>query len=178
MGKESKLLGLAKENKKPVAAKKSQQPKVVEKPKSPEEVRDEKAKQRVQELLAEVPVLTSLGVVEESQQPQVEEPVHGVDWLEEQVESLSSENQQLRLELETSKYDYSRLYEDFQKRLNGGGQMIDETTKANIVTMFNELQANMLGQNRERTPWTIVNIKYLLGQMISMFPFIEQYKRF
>lgn len=176
MAKESKLMGLAKGNTKSVSQKKSTPvKKVVEKPKTPDEVRNDLAKQKVEQLLADVPTLITK--VEEPQEV-VKEPVQGIEWLEEQVETLTTENEQLKLELDDAKANYSRLYEDFQKKLGSGNQMLDATIETNIITMFNELQGNMLGLNRERTPWAIVNISYLLKQMLAMFPFTEQYKKF
>jgi len=178
MNNTNNLVNLAKGGGKKVEVKvtkpapKKPEVKVVEKPKTPEEERDIKAKQRVEELLNGVDLMPKK---EEELLEVIEQPKEGLEWLEEQVSLLSEQNEALRAELGVAKADYSRLYES---QRGGGGVNPNETLHQNVLIMFNELQINMLGHNQERTPWSTVNVIYLLNQMLSLFPFTEKYKKF
>jgi len=169
MGKETSLVGLAKgTNKKPIA--KKPEAKVVEKKLTPQEERDIKAKQKVKELLEDVDLVPK-ELKEAEYVVKVIEPPKGIEWLEEQVNLLTEENEQL-------KNDYSKLFEQYQQK-SGGGNLLSETVNQNILLMFTELQNNLLGNNPERHSWDQVNVKYLLNQFVQLFPtVVERYQKF
>ena len=146
--------------------------KVVEKPKTPEEVRDIKAKQRVEELLNGVDLVPK----KEEELLEIEQPKEGLEWLEEQVSLLSEQNEALRAELGVAKADYSKLYES--QRGGGGNVSSNETVPQNVLIMFNELQNNLLGNNPERHVYDIIYLRNLLNQLMQLFPFTENYRRF
>ena len=156
-------------------------PKVVEKPKTKDEERDEKAKETVEKLLQDVELtpLKKDEVVEPEDEVVV---VRGddVEWLEEQTATLAEQCELLKAELIEAKDNYARLFQQMQNGGIGNAEvsLSDETYKQNILFMFNELQANYLGNNPERNRYTIVNIDYMLKQFMTLFPFTEQYRRF
>jgi hypothetical protein len=167
---ENKLFKLAKgENKKPNTEE-------VEKPKTPEEERDLKAKQTVEKLLDGV----DLTPKKDEELLEIDaEPKEGTIWLEEQVALLNEQVETLTNELTQAKSDYQRLFEDYQKRnSNISNNMPNETTNQNVLTLFNELQNNLLGQNRERTVWKEVKVEHILKQMLTLFPFTATIKKF
>lgn len=179
MGNKSSLVGLAKgRNYKPVTpTKKSVEKKiesVIEKQITPEEERDLKAKKKVEELLQHVDLAPKIVIVEEIESETNERPVDaGVEWFEEQLAMLSNENERLRNECEVAKDDYRKLYHESQ----GKGSEVNERILQNLLMMFNELQDNLTGNNRERTAWSTANISHLLGKMVQLFPFLEKYKK-
>jgi len=176
------LVNLAKSNPTPAINKKTSEPKkivVVEKSLTPEEERDLKAKQKVEELLQDVDTALTLNnggaSVVAINEPDNTKDVTGIEWLQEQVAALSEETEQLRGELAQSRDDYTRIFDQYH---NQDSSMLNETTKQNVLIMFHELQNNFIGNNPERTAWREAQIEYLLKQMISLFPFTENYRRF
>jgi hypothetical protein len=171
--KNKKLIGLA-TGKKTTTAKVVKKPVVVEKKITPEEDRNIKAKQTVERLLEGSSLI-----------PKKDEPIFeliteknqgNVEWLEEQLALLTSENEVLKNELATAKNDYAKLLNKTQN--NGSNEFANETINQNILALFNELQNNLLGHNQERTVWTTANIPHLLNKMLLMFPFTANIKKF
>jgi len=156
---------------------------VIKKQTTPEEDRDIKAKQTVEKLLEDIPLI-SKEKKEELIEIAPEDKVINTGatnkvWLKEQIDLLSSENENLRIELETAKNNYTKIFEELQrKRENNSDELINETIKQNIFALFNELQCNFLGQNPEKRVWPYANIKILLDKMITYFPFTANIKRF
>lgn len=148
--------------------------KVEVKASTPEEERDLKAKQTVEKLLENVELVPK----KEGDTVKIEATKEGKEWLEEQVGLLSDQVEKLRGELAVAKEDYGKLYEEMQKRKGSSDNMLKDTMIENIISMFNELQANLMGRNPERTPHDIVKIEYLLKQMLQLFPFTEQFRKF
>lgn len=150
---------------------------VVETPRTPEEERTLKAKKAVEDLMEgldfepkkEGDTKTTSITTEQKE---------GIEWLQEQVGLLSDEAERLRWELAQAKEDYTKIFQQLQNKNGNPNNMLNDTLVENILSMFNELQDNMLGRNPERTPHDIVKIEYLLRQMMVMFPFTEQYKKF
>lgn len=151
-------------------------PKAQEKHKTPEEERDLKAKKKVEELLQDV----DLEIINKEEKNVLDEHSsengQGIEWLTEQVGLLSEQNENLRNELAQAKDDYSRLLQDFQNK--NGNNNVNETILQNMLILFNELQNNFLGINAEKTSWTTASIPHMLKKMLSMFPFLETYKKF
>lgn len=150
--------------------------KVEKKTSTPEEERDLKAKQTVEKLLEGI----ELKPKKDGDTVEVETTTkkEGKEWLEEQVGLLSEQVEKLRGELVKSKEDYTKIYDELQSKKSGSNNMLNDTLIENVLTIFNELQANLLGRNPERTPHDIVKIDYLLKQMLQLFPFTEQNKKF
>ena len=173
MTTKSNLVGLAKGTKKTTAAPKKPTPKVVEKPKTQEEVRDIKAKQKVEELLQSVELMPNKIVKEEAEV--IIKGGEGIEWLEEQLSLQTEQIEVLKTELAQAKDDYTRLYQNQNK---GSNSMLTETTNQNILLLFNELQGNLLGNNPEKTSWETVSVRHILNQLMQLFPFTENYRRF
>ena len=149
--------------------------KVVEKTK--EEVRDEKAKETVEKLLKDVELTPIKEEVVEEEVVKVAGG-EGIEWLEEQVAGLTEQNEQLRAELGLAKEDYSKLFEKLQNGGAGTNNSLNETFMQNVLIMFNELQTNFLGQNPQRVRYTTVDVEHILNQILMLFPFTENYKRY
>jgi len=152
-------------------------PKVVEKPKTKEEERDEKAKETVEKLLQGVEFTSIKPVVE------IEEPIkavqgEGVEWLEEQVTSLTEQCDLLKAEANEAKENYARLFQDYQKKGSSSDGLGEETAKQNVLFLFKQLQANMFGQNPQHEVYEFIYIKPLLVQLMQLFPFTEEYRQF
>jgi len=171
--KNMKLISLATGNKKTIAKKE-----VVIVKKTPEEERDIRAKLTVEKLLEG----TSLIPKEKEKLIEIDTEViqpEGAEWLQEQVGLLSSENENLRIELATARDNYSKILGESQRiKGNNPNELLNETITQNILTLFNELQNNLLGHNAERTVWTTANIPVLLKKMLLMFPFTADIKKF
>ena len=144
---------------------------------TPEEERNLKAKETVEKLLEGVDLIPKKEGVTQTVTIDKNEK-DGIEWFEEQAALLSEQVENLKLELAQSKEDYTILYQELQNKKGSNGNMLNETIVQNILLMFNELQNNLTGRNPERTPHDIVKIEYLLKQMMTMFPFTEQYRRF
>ena len=178
--KKSSLVNLAKgtsstpaKKVEPVVVKKA----IVEKPKTPDEERDIKARKKVAELIQSVET-DFLPKTEESTIVPVQNN-DGGEWLEDQVTLLSEQAEKLREELAQSKDDYTRIYnESHNQNYANPNNLLSETVTQNILTMFKELENNVLGNNPERTCWETIDVKYLLNQMIQLFPFLEKHRRF
>jgi len=175
MTDKKKLIILAKGGNKKVATAKKPVEKMEEKKLTPTEERDLKAKQKVEELLQDVSMSP---MKEEETLIELDEP-KGTEWLSEQVSALTAENEVLKGELLAAKNDYKKVFEENQKiRSGNSNNLVNETITQNILILFNELQNNKLGHNPERTIWTIVNVDHVLKQMLSLFPFTANYKKF
>lgn len=197
---DKKLVNLVKGNggkKSPASANKQVKPtekqqhivkkKVVEKPPvakvlTPEEERDLKAKQKVEELLCDVEFLpkTEESVVDVNKSVVETKTVNdGIEWLEEQVNLLTEENQTLKKELSQAKEDYSRLYNEFRTKVGGStNEMYSQTTERNVLTLFEEFQNNYLGRNPENQRYDFIYMDKLLKKFLSVFPFLDKYRRF
>jgi hypothetical protein len=156
MGKIGNVIGLAKGT-----GKRGRPPKLKSgvKPKSITDMindddmdKDAKAKKTVENLLKDS---TIENVLKDEVTPSVKD-VKSVEWLEEQVELLSKENESLK------------------KELNNGG----DNLKRNLTDIFLELQAYMLKFNKPQQPYSKVKIDYLLNLMLKKFDFLKQVKRF
>ena len=176
MPKGTSLIGLAKGTKKTTTSPKKSVKKI-EKPKTQEEERDIKAKAKVEELLQSVE-LTPNKIIKEDTPVIVHEKREGIEWLEEQVTLLSEQSETLRNELAQAKDDYARLFQDFNNKKGNSNNMLNETIVQNILLLFSELSANASGNNPEKTIWKTVEIRYLIMQMLQLFPFTERHKRF
>lgn len=154
---------------------------IIKEPKSPEEVRDMKAKKKIEELLEDVNLnINKEDNIQDEEEEIVESKEHGegVEWLEEQVVALTSENEILTNELFQAREDYTKIFERFQNNGDSPNNLMNETLVQNVLYMYNELQNNFTGNNQEHQRWSIVQIQYLLNQMNSLFPFLENYKRY
>lgn len=144
---------------------------------TPDEERDLKAKQKVNELLSDVEFIPK---TEEVVTPVVEAAVeskelnNGVEWLEEQINLLTEENGQLKIDLNQAREDYGKLFEQYQNKSGDS----NDTTVQNVLILFNELQDNFIGNNPQRTQWTSVQISHILKQMLVLFPFTRNYQKF
>lgn len=171
MAQKGKSLVSLATGKKTVANKK---PEVV-KANTPEEIRDLKAKETVFKLLEDVNLApnenTTPNSVVESKKPV------GVDWLQEQVELLASENESLKIELEQAKNDYAKIFEKHQS----GGVQDNSDVVNNVILVFHEIQSNYLknpGLTPSGTPNFIIIPQAFMGRLINYFPFLQNEKRF
>lgn len=175
--KDDKLISLVKRGRKPGVAKK---PEVkVEKPLSLEEERDVKAKARVEELLYGVD-LTLKDKEKDVTYGKSEEP-KGMEWLQEQVGLLSSENENLRNEMNVAKEAYSKILSENQRIKTGSGVINDEEIMKGVMTIFHEIQSGYLknpGATQMGTPSFVIFPAAFLNRMIMYFPFLKKEKRF
>lgn len=140
---------------------------------TPAKERDLKAKQKVEELLSDVELTQKKdGSLLEMEN----EPIKGVDWLEEQVSKLSEENSKLKNDLVTVKEDYNKLFSDFQKVKKGETPtpVPDTELKGNVVKLFDEIQANYMAMGKN---FVIVPPAFL-NRLITFFPFLKKQKKF
>ena len=124
----------------------------------------EAAKKKADNLLKDIVIGKPLDVI-------IQQQLHPMDmietkkndnanqWLQDQLDSLNTENEQLRSKL---------------SKLNsvGNDNAELEQFKKNMVIVFNELEANLLGLNKEKTPWVNTRIEYLLNKLVGFFPFL------
>ena len=181
---EKNLIKIAKGNsngKKPaVTAKKPVEKKVVENKLTADQERNLKAKQTVEKLLEKVDLDITSSKKDEELIELDSGPKSGVEWLEEQIGRLSEENSALKSELELSKADYAKMFDDY-RRLKGGGESVvlsnpDENSalKVGVIKLFNEIQANYLAMGKN---FVIVPPAFL-NRLIMFFPFLQDEKKF
>jgi hypothetical protein len=155
---------------KPPTAKKSTE----KKPLSPEEERDLKAKETVNKLLEGVEFTPKNDDVsfeiEEAEQPK------NVEWLTEQVNALTSENELFKNELAIAKADYTKIFEENQRIRSGAG--IPHVANDGVLVLFDELQNNYLRYPPNIVNQTNVNVRYLLNRMCELFPEVNKIKKF
>jgi hypothetical protein len=150
---------------KPAARKTTRKP--AAKKLTPEQERDLKAKQKVEELLkdAELSPKKENDLLELVEDEKVDEP-KGVEWLEEQVQTLIDENKALKAEN--------------QALMEGGNAGSDNVRKA-VITLFDEIQNNHIKLGTD--PKTgLGNFRIycpgFLNRMIKFFPFLNDYKKY
>lgn len=186
-----KLMGIAKgkdkKPEKPANTKKPVVKKEVEKPKTPAEERDIKAKQKVQELLKDVDLTLDKTAESDDELLEVAESEKPVDvsleWLEEQITSLSEVNEGLRIENAQMKEDYRRIFEENQRIKNGAGITMnndDSALKQSISKLFNEIQTNYLAMGKDMNgfPNLVLPPVAFMNRLIMFFPFLQNEKRF
>jgi len=140
------------------------------KPVSNEEIREIKAKERIDDLLKDVNLTPDSGtpVVSNDDETITHDAVvesKGDGWLEEQIGLLTEENEQLRLKL--SKFSDM----DVSEQQKG---VINEQILKNILSIYTDLQNNLLGNNPEQTVWATASIGHLLNKFNTLFPFISK----
>jgi hypothetical protein len=144
---------------------------------SVEEDRNIKAKQTVKKLLEGTSLLPKDKEKTIETIPQVKK--EGLEWLQDQLALLSSENENLRNELVVAKEDYGKIFEQIQKIKGGNSnEYLDATINQNIILLFTDLQNNLLGNNAQGVRWEFTYIKPLLNKMLLMFPFTANIKKF
>ncbi len=174
MAEKKNLAAIVKGNKstKPAA-------KVIEKPKTPEEERDLKVKETVNSLLQDVNLNPKdkelLDIVPIEVQTPVSDPemTSGKDWLREQLELLTSENESLRIELDEAKENYNKILNENLKLKERPNINLGETDK-NLIRLFNELQDNHL---KLQENFVIVPVAFM-NRLIMFFPFLREFKKY
>mgnify|MGYP000865355374 CR=1 FL=1 len=169
MANTRKLVSFAKTGKKPSEAKKS----VDEKPLTPAEERDAKAKQKVEELLSDVILEPKK---EDAFELENDENNDNVEWLSEQVATLTSSNEQLRSELEIAKEDYRKIFDENQKLRSNVS--IPHVSNDGVLVLFNELQGNYLKYPQQTRNSTTVFVRYILDRMLAIFPETKKIRKF
>jgi hypothetical protein len=123
--------------------------------------KEEVAKSKVNSLLKDVlpKKEKEVDVIEEVEQKK------GNEWLEEQVDALTKENEQLKIDLQ-------KAFADINKIRESGGSVEADELKAGIVKIFKDLEDNLLGRNPNRTQYLKADIKILLNKFLATFPFM------
>ncbi len=171
------LISLAKGKKPDAPVKKPVEKKVEAKKLTPAEERDLKAKETVKNLLDGVDLTPPKN--EEELIEIDSSPKQGVDWLEEQVGRLAEENAALKSELELSKADYAKVFDDY-RRLKGGSGVVasnpeeNSALKVSVIKLFNEIQANYMAMGKN---FVIVPPAFL-NRLVMFFPFLNDEKKF
>jgi hypothetical protein len=148
---------------------------------TPEEERDLKAKQTVNELLQDVKILPSnddklLEIENDSK-----ENNGGNEWLSEQVDVLTQENEKLRQETEIAKEDYARIFAENQRLKNNLGVVDEGAIKIKIIELFNELQNNYISMGvnpMTNTPNFVIYFPAFLERMVMFFPFLGDKRKY
>lgn len=141
------------------------------KPSSKKITPKEKAKALADELVKEAEDLIDFDV---SKKPKKNK--ESIEWLQEQVSILTDTNETLTKEVAEAKNNYKKIFDELQKTKNNPATF--KGIQQNVIKLFVELQNNFLGFNKERTKWEMAKIKVILIQMIQLFPFLQQTKKF
>lgn len=150
---------------------------------------DELAEQRVKDLLKDVDFKPKkeeddlLELDEDDGQPK------SMEWLEEQVGALGTENERLRSEAGEAKENYSKLYTRYEQLRNGGeatGEapipqdtlVPDSLVKRGALSLFDEFQTEYLRHRVEVRSQTKITLVALIQKMLNEFPFLSEYRKF
>jgi len=135
---------------------------------------EKKAQEKVDEVLREIDSITEKKTESYvnnsnkiSENKISENKIDGIEWLQEQIELLSNENEQLKNQIDIL------INKQNLPLLNNS---IDDSSllKENIIKLFNELQSHhlRLGEN-----FIIYPIGFM-KRLIKFFPFLEEYRKF
>ena len=156
-------------------AKKKVEPQTTKKVEEPVETAESKIEKRVQNLLGDFDVLSPKKEAEklEQQQKQQEtqpENKNDIEWLSDELDRSTQENNELKKEL--------NLYKEELKRVMGENNIDDNRSnqiiKRQVIELFSELQTNYIKLGRN----LIINPPNFINRMIKFFPFLEEYKTF
>lgn len=166
-----KMLGLAKgkkpEKDKPVKSVKVEP--IKEKVLTPEEEKRLKAEEEVNKLLEEDVILPNNNVIDEKYEAYHNEIKNdNNDWLQDQLKSLSEENNRLRNELANSMNN--------PQNTNQNNNASTERLIDGVALLFNDLQSAMLGDGGKE--WEFAKIRIVLDKMCKIFPFVNNIRRF
>jgi len=146
---------------------------------------DVKAKERVNKLLDDVNLTPKKGEGDNNLLELNEKNVQSLEWLQEQIDKLSTENEKLKKEAEEAKENYKKLYSQYQAVTNGknitndkNNLVPDSMIKNGVTDLFNEFQKNYLGQNQQKIRYTEIKLPHLMNKMIKKFSFLKEIKRF
>jgi len=153
------------------------QPKVVEKKLTADEERDLKAKERIKNLLEDVPLSVKEAVEPEDLIEIVPVKNEGnIEWLEEQIALLTSENDNLKI-------DYAKIFNENQRLKNNSGVYLngndDSVLKATVIALFNELQVQYVTCGFDaygKSNFIIVPLNFI-NRLITFFPFLQNEKK-
>lgn len=127
--------------------------------------KDEAAKNKINSLLKDVlPKKT-----EEKNVDVLDKVVEnkGNEWLQDQVDALTLENEQLRNDLQKSMIDINKLR-------NAPTAPVDTIQiQNNVRLLFNDLESAFLGRNPQKIRYYDAKIKILLDKMLGLFPFLS-----
>jgi len=135
----------------------------------------EKAKALADELVKEAEDLIDFDITKTKEK--TKENKESIEWLQEQVSILTEANETLTKEAVQAKNDYKKIFEEHQKIKNNPAAA-NQGIQQKVVKLFVELQNNLLGINKERTKWEMAKIRVVLTQMVQLFPFLQQIKKF
>jgi hypothetical protein len=145
---------------------------------------DVKAKERVNKLLDDVNLTPKKGEGDNNLLELNEKNVQSLEWLQEQIDKLSTENEKLKKEADEAKENYKKLYADYQANNNGKANnnkdnlVPDSMLKNGVIDLFTEFQKNFLGQNPQKIRYSEIKLPHLMNKMIKKFPFLKEMKRF
>lgn len=123
-------------------------------------VKDTKAKETVSNLLKGVLPNKEVEEVDVLAKKNTEK---GSEWLQDQIDLLTTENEQLRNDL--AQAQNAPVNADGVAELQNGIQVI-----------FNDLENNYLGRNANRTPYLRADVKILLDKFVGTFKFLQKKK--
>lgn len=130
-----------------------------------------RAKQRVDEILEGVPLgkKTELAI---DKLDEVKE-TNNLNWLKDQISDLSKTNEALEKELENSKNNYTKLFTEYSRlKENSNTPMSDGDIQRRVQIIFNDLNDNFLGHNKQRVAYKDAKLKPLLEKFLKHFPFL------
>jgi hypothetical protein len=88
------------------------------------------------------------------------------DWLTEEIDKLTAENEQLKGDLEKAMKEIHALKNDPNAPVD------TDQIKNGVKKLFKDLEANYIGANQTRTRYLKADIKILLDKFLATFPFL------
>lgn len=173
---------------------KKRPPVVVVKPITPEEEKQQKVKEVVENLLSGVDLRNPKEITEEVQKEVVvtTEQRENTEWLEEQLDILTAENERLTTELAETKQAYDNLYNNVQQYAQNGvipqGIANQDAVVQMLVNEFRLIQGNLISMGvaqqpiqrilQPGEPLLIIHPIPFLNRLIDLFPFLARERKF
>lgn len=141
--------------------------------------RREEAKKRVESLLGDITIDDKEVVRVADKLDEIKSEESGeanskhTSWLEKQIKELSDANKKLEEQLVVAKEDYKKLHNS----MNGQTKSVsvsDSEVVSGVRRIFNDLNNNYLGNNREKRRYEQANIRPLLEKFLRTFPFLTK----
>jgi hypothetical protein len=147
--------------------------------------KDIKAKERVDKLLDGIELKTN-DKKKVSDRIAVLENSKGDKWIESQLDAVTDENEKLKTDLSKSMLDTKQAKEDYKKLFESKNQIapslapstapslapskinVDKISKLKVFLI--ELDNQMRGRNKNRTPNPDVRVSYVLKKLVEIFP--------
>ena len=144
--------------------------------------KETKAKQRVDELLKGIELKTNDKKIV-TDRVAILETQKGDSWIESQLDAVTDENEKLKSDLskamseaKQAKEDYKKLFES--KNAPSGApstnaSKLDGTRISKLRGFLVEMDSQMRGKNKNRTPNPDVRVAYVVKKIMEIFPEVK-----